>query len=154
MPAERRSSLHEWINSVGIIITFAIAGFSAWVSWTTYQLKKEDILAVATYDNSCPANYVNFQAYGSTIVDGSLGLCWNVTIANKSEDKLSIIGAFVYRVGKGGSLDADYIPGFHFTEEMNGNSLEFPVVLDGGAARRFRVRVCAADRAASALAAV
>jgi hypothetical protein len=134
-----RSSLHEWIHSVGIIITFCPAGFSAWQSWIVFQLKKEDILTTVSFNHDCHAEYQNFQALGSSAIHGFLGLCWIVTISNKSENRVSILETAIFSVDKeGNSSQAGF--GFHTTEEIAGGSVRYPVTLEGGAAHQFLVR--------------
>src|SRR6266568_3643744 len=132
---QTRSSLHEWINSAGIIITFGVAGFSAWLSWTTLQLKNEDLFTFSEPTGDCVASYYHQERDAEAIID----TCWIVTIANKSDDRLSIIDTKVLgpvKQGDGYVQRPIFAGGVH---NPDGSVPEFPVMVDAGGACRFLV---------------
>jgi hypothetical protein len=68
----------------------------------------------------------------------SIGVCWDVTIANTSDAKLSIVNAKIQGVTGSGPAS---VGGFQNFEQIGGSPLSFPVTLDGGEATRILVRV-------------
>jgi hypothetical protein len=68
---------------------------------------------------------------------GQIGLCWAVTLANESENRLSIVNQRVFDIQDGNTA---WIGGFQNLEAANGIPLALPITLDGGEAREIFVR--------------
>jgi hypothetical protein len=126
-------SFHEWVNSVGVLLAISVSGFSAYLSWQTSRLKYEDVTSLATLTHSCNAEYQKSNGYGV------LGLCWIVTLSNRSENKLSLITGRVYSLYAQGPVSWE-MWGFNSVENIDGTPFNFPITLDGGEAKRVLVR--------------
>jgi hypothetical protein len=149
--AEGRSKLHEWINSAGIILTAAVAGYSAYQSTRALQLKEEGITAISLPDDSCRVEFTHFLPDNSNIMHGIIGVCWAVIVTNQSEDNLVIVNSGISTVttktNEGSYIDygtpyydSEENGGFTIVEEVDGNRVKFPVTIAGRDAHRFRVR--------------
>jgi hypothetical protein len=77
--------IHAWINSAGVILTLALAGYSINIAWKAYHMKEEDISSESLPNHDCQLQY---HKMGD---GGIIGLCWIVTLGNKSENKLSVV---------------------------------------------------------------
>jgi hypothetical protein len=130
------STMYEKIQSAGIIFSLVVSGIAAWFSWSAYQLKQEDIFFTASPTNC------KIQDWHHRLADGKLQhilpLCWEVTIANKSENKLAIISSRTYSldahgkpIDEGRGAFSDFIP-LPIVQEVDGNKASFPFSLDGG----------------------
>ncbi|RQS86455.1 hypothetical protein DF048_31940 [Burkholderia seminalis] len=69
---------------------------------------------------------------------GIIGLCWKVTIANQSEDRLSIVNQDLSNIVHG---KRTFVGGkFDNLETVDGQHISLPIMLDGGEARTVIVR--------------
>jgi hypothetical protein len=125
--------LHAWINSAGNIITLALTGYSISLAWKSYRLKEEDISYFSLPNHDCTLQY---SKRGDA---GVIGICWIVTLGNKSEDKLSIVNSRTFNLDDQGRR-SQFGVGFTTAEEMGGGEVSFPIILDGGGTRRLLVR--------------
>jgi hypothetical protein len=124
-----QSKTHLWLNT--FIALVASAGSSYFAS-QTYFLKTESIGLIPSETFDCKAE---FHKEGD---GGSLGLCWIVTLTNQSDTRASVVSGTVREVAKAGLV---YRSGFTEFEDTKGQALTFPIVLDGGEARSYLVRV-------------
>jgi hypothetical protein len=120
-----RSSLHEWINSTGVILAVVISGISLWYARDASLSKDESIAITATrkYDDSD----VLFSNGGYI-----LWLPWTVTIANKSNTKLAITDGRIFSVSPDGNVSR--LLSYPERPSINWGKSGLPLVLDGGEA--------------------
>ncbi len=127
--AAERSVWHEWINTGIAGVALLASGVAAVLAWQANQAKKEALSIVPQLTGACRTEY-HGNANG-----GQIGLCWSVTLANDSEDRLSIVD---YRVFSGDGLA--WFGSFQNLEAEDGKPLSLPLNLDGGEARKVIVR--------------
>jgi hypothetical protein len=127
----RRSTWHEWINSIGIIITFCIVAFSTFVNLV---YKSEGVSWMISPNLTCRAKYYH-------IIDlnkGILELCWNIMVSNTSENKMSILSSKIFKSDDRGNFDEK--EGLDEVEELDEEFVHYPITLEGGTAHQFLVR--------------
>jgi len=134
-PAPKRdhTQIHAWLNSVGVLGALIVAIYAAFLSHQALLRKKEKLGFNVTPEGGCQLEYLG----GAT--QGELGLRWDVTITNESEDKLSIVTHQGFSIGQSGA--PVFMSGFREIEDLEGHELNFPLTLDGGEARAVVVRV-------------
>jgi hypothetical protein len=126
-----RSSLHEWINSIGLIITAVFAIVSAYYSRNEALLREDDVVFSSIPTVACGVEYFKIGD------GGELGLCWDVTISNRSDLKVSLVSERIIALVNGSSA---IFGGFHELMNANGSPLSLPVTLDGGDSKSIIVR--------------
>ena len=127
----QRSSAHEWFNTAVAVIALLVSGTSAYFTWQSNQAKQEALGMVVRPVGDCRTEY-----HGGPEA-GLIGLCRAVTLANESENRLSIVDQRVFDIQDG---DTAWIGGFQNLEAANGIPLALPIILDGGEAREIFVR--------------
>jgi hypothetical protein len=128
----QRSIAHEWFNTVVAVIALLVSGLSAYFTWKGNEARQEALSVVVRPDLDCRTEYQ------SELVGAKIGLCWAVTLGNKSENRLSIVALQVFNIQNGRLV---WIGGdFQNLEAENGSPLALPIVLDGGEARVVVVR--------------
>jgi hypothetical protein len=130
-PVEPGGSIHQWINSFGVIIAILAAGAAFWFSHQSASLKSESLGFATTPDFSCRLEHQRLSD------NEWVGLCWSVTITNVSEDKTSITEYSTSDIN--GSIA--HWDALHTLELPTGTPAVLPVTLDGGESRKFLVRV-------------
>jgi hypothetical protein len=124
------SSTHERFNTAIAATALLVSGASAFFTWTSNQAKR-DALSTVVRPVDCRTEY-----HGGT-ESGDIGLCWGVTLANDSENRLSIVDARVLDIQSGRTV---LIGGFQNFEAGGGVPLGLPIILDGGEAKEIFVR--------------
>jgi hypothetical protein len=127
----KRTVWHEWINTGIACLALLVSGAAALFAWQANQAKKEALSIVPQLTGACRTEY-HGNADG-----GQIGLCWSVTLANDSENRLSIVDYRVFSVQEGGLA---WFGGFENLEADDGKPLSLPLNLDGGEARKIIVR--------------
>jgi hypothetical protein len=127
----QRSSAHEWFNTAIAAVALLVSGTSAYFAWQSNQAKEESLAMVVRPLGDCRTEY-----HGGPEA-GQIGLCWAVTLANQSENRLSIVDQRVFDIQDGKTA---WIGGFQNLEAANGTPLALPMTLDGGEAREIFVR--------------
>ena len=127
----QRSSAHEWINTFIAVVAILVAGTSVYLTWQSNLAKEEALSMVVRPVGDCRTEY-----HGGPEA-GDIGLCWAVTLANESENRLSIVEQRVFNIQDGHTA---WIGGFQNLEGANGIPLALPITLDGGEAREIFVR--------------
>jgi hypothetical protein len=122
------SSIHDWINSIGVGVAILGAAAASWFAYHSANLKAESLSFATVPDYSCRFEH---QRLGDS---EWVGLCWAVTIKNVSEDKTSVTA---YSTSDINGTIAHW-DGLHTLELPNGG---LPLVLDGGDSKSFLVRV-------------
>jgi hypothetical protein len=125
------SSAHEWINTAIAVVALLVSGTSSYFTWQSNRAKQEALGIVVRPVGDCRTEY-----YGGAET-GQIGLCWAVTLANESENRLSIVDQRVFDIQDGNTT---WIGGFQNLEGANGVPLALPITLDGGEAREIFVR--------------
>ena len=123
---------HLWLNSAIAIAALVVSAFSLIFTWETYDRSSESLgfTIRGTYDCS-----VEFQKFGS---EGILSLCWFVTITNRSDTRISIVEYQSFEISNGQPV---YRSGFPVVENEQGARIIPPIVLDGGDARTYLMRI-------------
>jgi hypothetical protein len=126
-----RSALHEWLNSAVAVVALLMSAVSAYFTWQSNQVKKEALAMMTRPTGACHTEYHGGEERGD------IGLCWSVTLANESENRLSIVDYEVFDILDGKRV---WIGGFRNLEAVDGTPLSLPITLDGGEAREIIVR--------------
>jgi hypothetical protein len=121
-------NVHGWINSIGVVVALAVSSVSAYFSWQSNRMRYEDIAFSSGPTGACRVQYIN----------GVLGLCWNLTISNRSEDKVSLIEHRLLNIQS--ARPVFYGVGFQAFETTQGTPVTLPITLDGGESKQFIVR--------------
>lgn len=127
----QRSSGHEWFNTAIAVVALLVSGTSAYFALQSNWAKQEALRMVVR-----PVGDRRTEYHGGP-EEGQIGLCWAVTLANESENRLSIVDQRVFDIQDG---NAAWIGGFQNLEAANGIPLALPITLDGGEAREIFVR--------------
>lgn len=127
----KRSSSHEWLSTAISLVALIVSGLSAYFTWQSNEAKQEALSMVVRPVLDCRTEYHGGAAMGE------IGLCWAVTLANESENRLSIVAQKILDIQDGTTA---WIGGFQNLESENGVSLPLPISLDGGEAREIFVR--------------
>jgi hypothetical protein len=127
----QRSSIHEWLNTAVALVALLVSGTSAYFAWQNAQAKRESLSMLVRPDWDCRAEY-----HGGSEA-GRIGLCWAVTLANVSENRLSVVDQQIFDIQDG---NTGLIGGFQNLEAENGVPLALPITLDRGEARDIFVR--------------
>jgi hypothetical protein len=126
------TKLHLWLNSAIACGAFIASAASALFSWNSSQAKNESIVFSSKPSLECR---VEFRKVG---IGGRLGLCWQVTIANQSDSRTSLVSHQGFEVTKEGET---FVSGFTEVEDKPGVTASFPIVLDAGEARSYLIRI-------------
>lgn len=126
-----RSSAHEWFNTAVAVIALLVAATSAYFSWRAGEAKKEALGIFVRPVLDCRTEYHGGDE------GGQIGLCWAATLANESENRLSIVDQRILDIQDG---DTMLIGGFHNLEAARGTPLPLPIILDAGEAKEIFVR--------------
>ena len=122
---------HEWFNTAVAVVALLVSGTSAYFTLQSNWAKQEALRVVVRPVGDCRTEY-----HGGPEA-GQIGLCWAVTLANESENRLSIVDQRVFDIQDGNTA---WIGGFQNLEAANGIPLALPITLDGGEAREIFVR--------------
>ena len=127
------TKLHLWLNTTIAALALVAAGASAYISWRTYEFKDKSIgFSPAAYYPDCRLEYVSVKE------GHAIGLCWHVTISNESDTKISLVD---HQAFMGEEPPSWRNPIVTEVEGDNGSVARFPIVLEGGAAQKYLLRV-------------
>lgn len=126
-----RTTIHQWVNSTVAVMALVVSGVSALFTWQGNQAKKEALAMTVKPTGACRTEY--HQGEGA----GQIGLCWAVTLANGSENRLSIVDYKLVGIEDAGMVQLGPFQNF---EAMDGTPLGLPLTLDGGEAKEIIVR--------------
>jgi hypothetical protein len=132
VPEPRHASIHAWVSTVVSVLALLVAGGSAYISWRSDLLKRENISAESSPAGSCRF-VLNKWTEDRNKRHNSLIACWAVTIANTSDLRLSIVKAAP------GLAPDDLHYKINFVESGDGANLNIPFTLEGGQATSFLV---------------
>lgn len=127
----QRSSAHEWFNTAIAVVALLVSGTSAYFAWQSNRAKQEALGLIVRPVGDCRTEY-----HGGP-ERGEIGLCWAVTLANESENRLSIVDQRIFDIQDG---KTGWIGGFQNLEAADGVPLALPITLNGGEAREIFVR--------------
>lgn len=131
MARKKSSSLHEWINSIGVTAAILVSAASAYFSWQSNQFKKEAFAFDAWYSTKCETKYRPLKD------NKVLGVCWSVIITNQSELKVALVDTDFSATDENGTYSTNIFQEMLTTE---GVPVKVPIVFDGGEAKTFIVR--------------
>lgn len=83
------SKLHLWLNTLIACIAIGVSAFSAFVSWKSYSVNVEAFGFGSNFTYDCPL-LVGFMSTRDKKSVPSIGLCWQVVVANQSSSRASI----------------------------------------------------------------
>jgi hypothetical protein len=126
------TTAHLWINTTIAVCAFLAAAGNALFNWMAYGLKSEMLFFSGNFSYDCN---LQFAKDGST---GVLGLCWMVTVTNRIETRTAIVNHQAFFVLPRG---LSFYSGFTEIEDDQGRPITFPIVLDGGDAKSYMMRV-------------
>jgi hypothetical protein len=132
---------HLWVNTgiAGLALLTSLA--SAVFASQTYGLKTESLGFNVQPTTDCKLQFVKILS------GGALGLCSIGTVTNQSELRTSLVSYQAFDVSRG---KRSYTSGFVELEDGHGKPVQAPIVLEGGEARSFVMRVPVAVPAAVA----
>jgi hypothetical protein len=126
-----RASVHDWSNTILAAVALIVSAASLFFSWRSNEAKKEALGMVVRSAYDCRTEYHGGREAGQ------IGLCWSVTLANESENRLSIVEQRIFDIQDGNTA---WLGGFQNLEAANGVPLQLPITLDGGEAKEIFVR--------------
>jgi hypothetical protein len=133
------SRFHSWFNTVLACIAMVIAASSAFISWKSYSLNVESFGLTSDFTYNCPFEFGMMREFHPTDKQSHfVGLCWQVTIANQSGTRASIVdssSAFPME----GHPPKKWIAASIL--DQKGHTLAAPISFDGGEARTVVVRI-------------
>jgi hypothetical protein len=127
-----RSRGHEWANTIIAAAALLVAGAAAYFSWQANEMKNESLAMIPRQTSNCTTSFTSGPS------GGTIDLCWEVTLANNSEDPISIIEYHVSEVLNRSTTQE--FPGYQLLAESDGKPLALPINIDGGKARLILVR--------------
>jgi hypothetical protein len=116
-----RSAIHEWLNSGVAVVALLLSLASAYFAWQSNRAKAEALSMTVQPTGACRMEYQGGDKFDE------IGLCWAVTLANDSEDRLSIVKYRVFNIVDGKPA---WIGGFQNLESADGRQLSLPISLD------------------------
>ena len=126
-----RASVHEWSNTILAAVALIVSAASLFFNWRSNEAKKEALGTIVHAVSNCRTEYQGGPDAGQ------IGLCWSITLANESENKLSIVEQRVFSLRDGNKV---WFGNFQDLETANGVPIQLPITLDGGEAREILVR--------------
>ena len=124
---------HLWVNTLIAVAALVASGVSSVLTWWNYSLKSEALGFDTSKASSCRLDVDPRKV-------GHIGICWKITISNRSDSRTSIIRYQTSEIfSDAPSLE---IPGNRpDMEYMDGSSTSTPIVLEGGESKSYIVRV-------------
>ena len=129
------SRLHIWLNTAIALAAIAISGTSAVVSWKSYSFNIELFGFSSNFTYDCPFA-ISMTKVKDSEVYTSLGLCWQVTIANQSTSRVSVL-RYSGSTSTDGHSSTALLPD---VRDRNGKQPATPMSFEGGEARTVTVR--------------
>jgi hypothetical protein len=112
---------HLWINTTIALCALAASLASAAISWGSFKMKTENLEFLVTTDRDCGLPADDTQTNSARYFTEA---CWNLTITNNSERRTSIVK----------------FDGYQFSlSDAEDHRTAFPIVIDGGDAKTFRI---------------
>jgi hypothetical protein len=127
-PKTEKRDYFKWAGGVGSFVALVISGLSYYNSIQSDKRKDESLGFTSNFTFECP---VEFDS-------ALLSLCWFVTITNQSDSKTSIV---IVQASDNSDNKKSFASGFPVIEDSKGVSVGLPLVLDGGEAHQYLVRV-------------
>jgi hypothetical protein len=128
------SRFHSWSNTVLACIAVVISAASAIVSWKSYSLNIEFFGFNSNFTYDCPLEIGIIREFDDIQSRAFVGLCWELTIANQSETRASIVNFSSAFPLEGHPKTASIL-------DQKGHTLAAPISFDGGEARIMVVRI-------------
>lgn len=147
MPEKPGSNIHEWVNTIGVVIALLISLASVLISWQGFVIKQDTLYGYAESTLDCQfvlrvvESSPTRELYDQGIRDrfNQLSMCWKVTIINAGED-LTTITDFPDLVNLADNDISSNIPRLNSAEDNNGSELKLPFILAPGESKSFLVR--------------
>lgn len=131
------SKLHLWLNTLIACIAIGVSAFSAFVSWKSYSVNVEAFGFGSNFTYDCPL-LVGFMSTRDKKSVPSIGLCWQVVVANQSSSRASIIRYSSTMLSDARSSEP--APA-ELLDRKGTTELSMPISFEGGEARTIIVRV-------------
>jgi hypothetical protein len=126
------TQFHLWLNTAVAFVALSASATSGYFAWQTYKLKVESLGFTIKQTLDCPAK---FQKYGK---EGFLSLCWDVTITNQSDTRISIVRFQAFDVS---NKNVTFAGGFPTLENRRGETIHPPLSLGAGEPQQYLMRV-------------
>jgi hypothetical protein len=126
MIKRRRSTLHEWINSIGVVLAIILSANSVDIARQNSLLKMDNLAGSSFPTGDC--QFIMSQKGDPNDGRNRLTMCWRINIANTSEGRLT-----VKDIGVSGGVPGPYLP----DQNVDDSRLEIPFGLAGGDAKSF-----------------
>jgi hypothetical protein len=123
-----------------VVIGHALPGVKRTYIRSTFKVKKADALLRLSQHIAEVVGFTSNFTFQCPLEFDSifLSLCWLVTITNQSDSKTSIV---IVQAFDNSDNKKSFASGFPVIEDFNGTSLGLPLVLDGGEAHQYLIRV-------------
>jgi hypothetical protein len=128
-------SVHEWINSAGVVLALVASSASAYFAWQANLFKYESLSVTAKSDESCKVRFAKFDASANP-PRYVIGLCWNIVVSNNSEMRTSLINFQITRDDRSIYFIREVGPSL---TKLDGSS--FPLSIDSGETVQLRLFV-------------
>lgn len=127
-PKPEKPDYFKWVGAVFSLVALILSGASYYNSTQSDKRKDESLGFTSNFTYECPLEFDSMV----------LSLCWVVTITNQSESKTSIVLAQAFDNSDNNKM---FVSGFPVIEDSNGALVGLPIVLDGGEAHQYVIRV-------------
>ena len=131
------SRFHSWFNTALACIAIVVSTSSAIVSWKSYSLNVEFFGFSNDFTYDCPIEFGAMREVEEKQSHAYVGLCWQMTIANQSGSRVSIVNVsstFPLEGHPPRKWAASFL-------DQEGHSVAAPISFDGGEARTLVVRL-------------
>lgn len=129
-----QSRLHVWLNTAIACSALIAVGISDLISWKTYSFNIESFGFNSDFTYDCP--FKSMTSVGKGDFHTTVGLCWQLTIANQSTSRVSTLG-YEAATSEGHSSTPLVVE----VDDRKGKQLLLPMSFDGGEARTVLVQV-------------
>ena len=121
-----------WLNTAIATVAIAASTTSGYFSWLAYRLKTRSLGFTVNATYECP---LEFPKQGD---GGLLSLCWNVTITNQSDIRISIVR---FQAFDASDKNVIFRSGFPALEDARGEAIYPPLSLGAGEPQQYLMRV-------------
>jgi hypothetical protein len=127
-PKTETADYFKWAAAAMSFGALIISGASYYNSIQSDKRKDESLGFTSNFTFQCPLEFDSIF----------LSLCWLVTITNQSDSKTSIV---LVQAFDNSDNKKSFASGFPVIEDFDGASVGLPLVLDGGEAHQYLIRV-------------
>ena len=127
---------HLWVNTAIAGGALAISAIAVFISWQSYSLNVESFGFNSSFTYDCPLSIGLSKENNSPSTGTTLGLCWQVTMANQSGSRASAVKFSSSRASENRvSENKNSRELLTVVYEIKGGIVSLPMSFDGGEAR-------------------